>query len=889
MNSTYTTGAAVKSAKDLSKDSGLSGVASAEYYVNYDPSTKVVKDSWEVQGIISGFTYTNDASQTITTLKAGDEIDADTLAALKAAYNNGNLQAGKYTGTANTAPANTIDVANTYSWTEFKAKYLTYTAGETYGDSFKTSANGTYVKVIDFNGDNTADYVLQVNTVLDQVQKVTSQGATIITTETVNGKTSNVVLSDKNASTAAVALNADVNISDGNELAKGDVILYALVDGTYYTTVVTPVVDTVSAINYKADTFTGAETEYAMSAITNKTDMTDAVADLTKKDTYKLYQDLFGYVAAFVENGAEDYILLTEMYTNATTGNQLISDKTYIAETVNKDGDMVNYTVASGAKTFYDRSSYTGITSAVTNSWTNVAGYSIADDEINLTSAKRTYTYRNAQGLYYTYDNVLALDKSEGVAKGQKTFTITTALNDSQSDGELNVVSDTVVYLVYGTSEGKYTEITDVKVGTGYNFINKVDADAVNAVYAVASTTKSDKNGKTYFVADVLVIEINKDNFETEVALAYQQYQNNTVEAILTTTADTDDLTWTAKYVTNVWFYDYVTNGAVTESNIKYTTNDIYAKITANYGAKGIYAAAANKVNELQDYLEYYAVKDGAVDTSTFKYITDISEQTILTLTTNPNSQKVVVETVEPEDIKATDTLILVYNGKDLSYILVVSTETTALYNAIVKDTAPATTDNLRSVEVLGQKATALEKGTGTKADPFQYEITLCSNATSGASPRLRVLDNDAEAVMELYDQTGNNKIANQTGGVGEVRDPGTTVGSGSKWMVKSADLWYSVKVNLAQYNATVTSKDSNAVKVDGTDIKILVTLGDITNSEEEIQAILDANLTVENGTLVYSKSTGKATLTPDCVDDAGCTTHTATEYTVSFSANLDA
>jgi hypothetical protein len=642
LNTTYNNdGAAIANATGLAKASGMS-VSAAEYFVNYDEATKTPVPQWTSEGVLSGFTAFKEKetdSTSVTSYKAGDTVSEKGYQALLDAYNNNTLTIGTTNG-------NKL-ASDNYSWKVFVGLYLTEASTTTY-DTYTGNGNGTYVKVIDNNGDNKADYILRVNFVMDQVILKTSAGATINTTETVNGVTKNVVLSDRNASTAEVALNETVNVADGAELAADDVIVYANIEGTYYTNVITPVVDTVSAIDYKNSTFTGVEDEYAMSAIGDKTDMLNAVADLSKRTSYNLYEDLFGYVRTFIEAKYSDYVLLTEIYRDTTDRNNLISDKTYTVETVDKEGTVANYTVASGEKVFYTGSVHNyntnGLNKAVTYSWTNVANAAIDGTSIDLASVEAVYNYKTAKTGTKIYDLTAKTDNvAADIAKGQRYFNFT---NDNGAADYVNVTANTQVYFVYG--KGTETEITKVEVGTGYSSIPALAGKGINAVYAVATTTRYDSTGAQYPVADVLVIEINK-TYEESFVFAYENY-NGDVESILAdgTIGDVDGNAST----TYTGFYNTL-NGEITTALVP----------TADYKANNIVAAEVFEIRGLgfinvHEYSSYNGTASSSVTTVDY---TD--ELPVYAIKTVPGSTRLTAENITYTGIRTGDDLIIVWSS----------------------------------------------------------------------------------------------------------------------------------------------------------------------------------------------------------------------------------
>ena len=174
-------------------------------------------------------------------------------------------------------------------------------------------------------------------------------------------------------------------------------------------------------------------------------------------------------------------------------------------------------------------------------------------------------------------------------------------------------------------------------------------------------------------------------------------------------------------------------------------------------------------------------------------------------------------------------------------------------------------TNNLRLVEVLGETVEATGEGAGTQADPFTYVAQVCNTAISGTAPRLRVMDNNVAAAMELWDKTVTTQIGEKTG-VGEIADQGTAVMDGSLWMVKSDGVWYSVKVVVLSEAATLTSSDATKIKVDGDKIQIAASVADEADTKEDVAAALNQYLEVAAGaTMTYDEDSVKVTVEPAC------------------------
>jgi hypothetical protein len=78
----------------------------------------------------------------------------------------------------------------------------------------------------------------------------------------------------------------------------------------------------------------------------------------------------------------------------------------------------------------------------VDDAWTHIARASISDDEISLVDPFQRYTYANNKTVIDDVFDLTADAQANGIAKGQRLY--------SNTEYQVNVTSDTVVYLVYG-------------------------------------------------------------------------------------------------------------------------------------------------------------------------------------------------------------------------------------------------------------------------------------------------------------------------------------------------------------------------------------------------------------------------------------------------------
>jgi hypothetical protein len=253
------------------------------------------------------------------------------------------------------------------------------------------------------------------------------------------------------------------------------------------------------------------------------------------------------------------------------------------------------------------------------------------------------------------------------ISKGQRQFEVNVD-EDGNTTEHVSVNADTQVYLVYG--KGTDTTITKVDAGTGYAAIPALAGKGLNAVYAVATSTRYNSSDKAYPVADVLVIEIN-NTYEESVIFSYQQFKTDVDSILLDATLDTvSDLN---DVYTAIDFYD--------------TVNGVPTNVTTNYKANKIVAAVLDRVKNLS-YLEVYKYSnyDGVKDTA----ITTIDLDNLTVYAINDVRGTLSAEELAITDLRTSDKLIITPN-----YIIDVSRSDSsvikdleAVYNKIVGQAA---------------------------------------------------------------------------------------------------------------------------------------------------------------------------------------------------------
>lgn len=514
------------------------------------------------------------------------------------------------------------DYSDTMSWKGFRAEYINEDEG-----SFDKTTNGNYLKLVDNNNDGIVEYALKTVYTLDQVVSVTTKDDK----DTYYYET----LKD----------NDDVVTPDGGEVkfALNDVVIYAKIDGKYYTEVVTPVNATIKAVSFKDEEVTTTDdTVYGQSDIINDTVMDDSITAMDEQVEYNLYLDKFGFIRAYKLAQGSQYGLLTEMYPSRINNGAYVNNGYWIAELMagsdkapaeynvlnsyygrndawqymRKTNPFIRVDNVTGSPTIGNAVAWTntnghpGWTSGVTTGWngyaynylmeaaghlgmaeetsqfdydttvalrftnTNVAKYTKAEDGVNLYSAAE-YAFKNGARLYYAdlysgsnqnvaggddifekytenefrtayrklnpnataanvdaafnaLNPVYAVDyiqlAVENIKSGAAHYTIDAdyATNGNQADPEdynlinyansnnyVDAVDDTEFYIVSGRA---------IQHIVGYKNMPAIDAKNIRSIYAVAENVNTDKENRDYWVANVIVIEVNKEfNYESVV------------------------------------------------------------------------------------------------------------------------------------------------------------------------------------------------------------------------------------------------------------------------------------------------------------------------------------------------------------------------------------
>lgn len=243
-----------------------------------------------------------------------------------------------YVGTQSTED---ISDDRNVSWKSFVEEYIVTGENST---EVVGNENGNWLKVIGNDGDGEAEYVLKTIYTAAGVEDINRDGDIELTPLYITLDSTD----DLNQ------LTKDIPVVTADELAEGDVVYYAVIDGnaqTYLADMVTAEIDRVNRNTLTATTTDGDE--YIQSDVHNHVDWAgydDGVRNLEGDVSYDLYLDKYGYLMVFTETAySGNFALLTDgWFMSQRSGDE------YAAMVWNGE-DLVDTDITSGGSLFiYD-------------------------------------------------------------------------------------------------------------------------------------------------------------------------------------------------------------------------------------------------------------------------------------------------------------------------------------------------------------------------------------------------------------------------------------------------------------------------------------------------------------------------------------------------------
>ena len=405
-----------------------------------------------------------------------------------------------YVGTQSTED---ISDDRNVSWKSFVEEYIVTGENST---EVVGNENGNWLKVIDNDGDGEAEYVLKTIYTAAGVEDINRDGDIELTPLYITLDSTD----DLNQ------LTKDIPVVTADELAEGDVVYYAVIDGnaqTYLADMVTAEIDRVNRNTLTATTTDGDE--YIQSDVHNHVDWAgydDGVRNLEGDVSYDLYLDKYGYLMVFTETAySGNFALLTDgWFMSQRSGDE------YAAMVWNGE-DLVDTDITSGGSLFIydDRND---------NDWDNLKAFEDINDDgsamltivaaLNedgeLVPVEDSTNTRDIR-IIATDDNVIpGRDYETGDAYITGTNDRTAYDTIDSTNAEVRALSSTVYYYVY---EESGDTIVDEYVGYA-NLPSLYDDDLalIEDVYVVGTreNRESDLRNATYYTANVVVVEFTR-------------------------------------------------------------------------------------------------------------------------------------------------------------------------------------------------------------------------------------------------------------------------------------------------------------------------------------------------------------------------------------------
>jgi len=540
--------------KAISKHSGLS-TGGAESYVNFDGQHGAYESDYRIEYTYEGLRtlyeatellYENGGTLTIAgtipteaewnegdndiddetdieiaytkTIKVGGEITTDyDMALMQEIFygadkeSNADFIMGEvYVGTKSIKAED--DISDEISWKEFKAEYLNT---DTRYTAVTEAGNGEWLKVIDNDGDGAADYIFLTEFAMSEIVDISKKDV----------YTFAALAEDKVAIELDKIDGEDIVTED--DLAEGDIVVYAYIDGVYYVDLAEALTETIDkkGIDYRDETFTVDGVEYGMSDIFHADVAYCDIDDMETEETYILYLDKFGYVRLYADPAYDKgFVLLTDGYFKTDKRDDVFQATIWDVEAEKlADVDVVDsWTKLNGeypftAENFIDVSE--GGDNGNRGTWkrlleagqvyfayadedtdpflTNIAGYTVDEDGYTLIDIEEDGAVSNRTE--YDVQELVVNNKTKLSAK-----TLT-------GDETIQTTTDTVYYLV--VKNNAQTKINSIITWVGYNNVpDEAELGDWTKTFAYAVTTDGDEDQRDrYDVAEIVVFETVAD------------------------------------------------------------------------------------------------------------------------------------------------------------------------------------------------------------------------------------------------------------------------------------------------------------------------------------------------------------------------------------------
>ena len=452
-----------------------------------------------------------------------------------------------YVGTQSNTDISDVDADQKYSWESFCEEFIEEKEDDA---AVSKNDNGNWLKVIDNDGDGTADYIFKVIYTVAQVTRVKDD---VVTLDTKNHTLS---FEDKNGGIYICGIDDINNLTDeevvsADTLAVDDVVYYAVIEDkaqTYKAAMETASFKDVSRNSKIAVTTDG--TEWTQSDVCEHIEdeaFSHDVRNLAGKVSYDCYFDRGGFLAAFVKTDkAGDFRLITDgwfmeqksrsneyavnAYNDAEGKLEVVDITKYgdlfiaSARALNNGWDALKYLGGTNGGDFSVDTAVTGIlgdNKGAALNGDNVVGttpnrrqYDKIHTTVAAITADGTLLPVHDSSVTGRYDHeMIALDSIPTMAAVNGTIYDTSNGSDTAYDrnlrsAEVRALDSTIYYVVWGTNAN--ARVLSF-VGHDNAPSAKKLAGLIEDIYCVGTrrTADNDTDRDVTYSADVVVIELN--------------------------------------------------------------------------------------------------------------------------------------------------------------------------------------------------------------------------------------------------------------------------------------------------------------------------------------------------------------------------------------------
>ena len=488
----------------------------AEYENRATGWTQIVEKNDSLPNNPNGYTYEYrkviNVGEKLTPADRANILAIFTSANYNGAYIQGEVYAGTNTSDnnvtingTNIVISSTADLSDRMSYEQFVENYLKGTDNKV---QVKSNGLGQHLKIVDNNNDGVAEYVLQT---IYTVAIVNANGGLDIGGIEFNHK------GDRDDINQVAASTKVVNDGEG-ELATGNVVIYALIDGNARAQLAATETVKINTVNRAASTATATgedgKTWTESDVHTHSSNMRSGLDGMVGNTTYTLYFDLYGNLAAYTEGDNGAFVLITDGWHRSALNGSEYAVRAYI------DGSFKTVELTAGGSLFVSN----GISN---NTWgqlkiveglnthskyknnNDVTTFIANLDGSVITPVDKMYNYIRQVAVIDTDNNAIPNSGNVTVSGSVRPTVYSngtdTAYNGAVTDTGVRVaaLSNTTYYYVFKNAAGN----TEVRTFTGYNAVPNINAEYVEDVYVVGTAARNAVNTQ-YYTADVVVVEL---------------------------------------------------------------------------------------------------------------------------------------------------------------------------------------------------------------------------------------------------------------------------------------------------------------------------------------------------------------------------------------------